>query len=56
MDSLDQAPKAFGCQGAKTLTFSVPGRFKLQVRELTGDMNMTKSEIDATQVSHACFA
>ena len=25
-------------------------RFKLTVRELTGDMNMTKSEIDATQV------
>ena len=26
------------------------GRLCLQVRELTGDMNMTKSEIDATQI------
>lgn len=25
-------------------------RFGVQVRELTGDMNMTKTEIDATQV------
>ena len=28
----------------------IEGRFRLQVRELTGDMNMTKSEIDATQI------
>ena len=26
------------------------GHCRLQVRELTGDMNMTKSEIDATQI------
>lgn len=31
---------------------TVAGRFKIQVRELTGDMNMTKAEIDATQVTH----
>ena len=28
----------------------MPRRFGIQVRELTGDMNMTKTEIDATQV------